>query len=193
MKIIKSNHGFTLIELVVVIVILGILSAVALPRFINLSRDAEQATFDSFVGAFRSGVNLYHLSWQAKGQPNQVFNGVSSHPSATGFPAGDAVLSEASEGDCTRIWADVLADQPAAIPFISSSDGWQSLASQNEWARNAGAIGRLGETSDVFCHFVYLGAFRSGGFSGQSGARIPAIQYNIQTGAVQAVEWPFNP
>ncbi|WP_309545392.1 prepilin-type N-terminal cleavage/methylation domain-containing protein [Thalassotalea euphylliae] len=193
MQIKKQSQGFTLIELVVVIVVLGILSAVALPRYINISRDAEQAVFDGFVGAFRSGVNLYHMSWQVKDQPAQAFDGVSSVPSATGFPAGGSDLSSAAEGDCETIWRDVLADQPANLPFVNSVDGWYNSTLQGDWARNAGAIGRLQETSDLFCHFVYVGAFNSGAFSGQSGARVPVIQYNVQTGAVQALEWPFNP
>lgn len=188
----NKNSGFTLIELVVVVVLLGTISATALPRFVNLSRDAEQASFDSFVGAFRTGINLYHLRWQTQGQPNQAFVGFNSTPSPQGYPVGGPDLTQVGEGDCRTIWQDVLADVDSPT-FIRSTSGWGSSIQAVDWSSNASQISSFGETSDIFCHYIYTRAFNNGAFSGLVGERVPAIQYNTRTGEVNAITWPFNP
>lgn len=61
-----SQQGFTLIELVIVITIIGILAAVALPRFINLQKEARISKLNSVRGAVVSTAALVHSAALAK-------------------------------------------------------------------------------------------------------------------------------
>ncbi|MFO1378025.1 MAG: prepilin-type N-terminal cleavage/methylation domain-containing protein [Steroidobacteraceae bacterium] len=72
------SAGFTLVELVVVIVILGVLAAFAVPRFLALSDEAERATIDSFVGTLKSARTLAYADFMAAQQLPAGYTGPQS-------------------------------------------------------------------------------------------------------------------
>ena len=56
MKHTKSRNGFTLIELIIVMVILGIMAAVAVPRYLDSISNAEEAAEDAVISSIRAGL-----------------------------------------------------------------------------------------------------------------------------------------
>ena len=61
MKHTKSHNGFTLIELIIVMVILGIMAAVAVLRYLDSISNAEEAAEDAVISAIRSGLKQYAI------------------------------------------------------------------------------------------------------------------------------------
>lgn len=85
-----KQQGFTLIELVMVIVILGILAAVALPKFADLSGNARAASVNGVAGGLRSAVAITKSAYLAAGNSAATtVNGVTV-AAGTGIPAGTA-------------------------------------------------------------------------------------------------------
>jgi MSHA pilin protein MshB len=126
----KANQGFTLIEMVVVIALISILAAVALPRMLETYDNAHEAAVFGAGGAMASAVVLVRAQWVANGQSLAVIgvNGFGNDDVATsseGWPtdvgqgAGSSHNAVMDSPDrCVRIWQGVLV---ANAPSVSAN------------------------------------------------------------------------
>ncbi len=66
----RRQSGFTIIEIIIVVIILGLLAATALPRFLNVTEQAEDASIDGIAGGFASAIGLVRGQWEVEGRPS---------------------------------------------------------------------------------------------------------------------------
>ncbi|QFU24201.1 type II secretion system GspH family protein [Shewanella eurypsychrophilus] len=136
--------GFTLIELVVVIIILGILAVVAMPKFINISEDAHVSTVKGTGGAFKSGINLAHSVWAVRvgsgpaddlptfgdnesGEMDFNDNGWPAQHWGTADSEGDSPQLDNTD-DCISVWQTIFAgDEPTVSNDISNETDYVAV------------------------------------------------------------------
>lgn len=144
-SIIKRAAGFTLIELVIVVVILGFLAVTAIPKFLDLTEQAQQANIEGMAGGFATGVSLARAQWEAEARPtensvNRVdYDGTElflTTPGAntairpgypTGYDADNADGTGMDTTDCIEVWQGILAQPPSITDNIDTLNGDGSI------------------------------------------------------------------
>ncbi|MBV7317384.1 Tfp pilus assembly protein FimT/FimU [Shewanella sp. NIFS-20-20] len=119
----QSHRGFSLIELVIVIVILGILAATAIPRFLNVTDDAENASVDGVAGGLATAVGFTRSQWEVDGRRNTdvVLDGTSIYIDPRFGFATDAVngantdATSMSDASCQQVFNAVLQSAPRNV------------------------------------------------------------------------------
>lgn len=136
----RAIQGFTLIELVIVIVILGILAVTALPQFLNQTDEAVDASVEGVSGGFATAVSLVRSQWEVDGRPSEnVSSGISTVvldnvtvgvDKDTGYPTGSTTTSTEDDQvtltDCTALFDDIMQSMP------SITTAWPPVATASQ-------------------------------------------------------------
>lgn len=119
----KTQQGFTLVELIIVIVILGILAVTAAPRFLNFTGDARKAVLQSIEGAIKAGNSMIYGKAAIAGQTG---NPLSCYASGTQTVAAetdaDAITDNAAEGATPATNCTVAASVDLVFGYLDAEE-----------------------------------------------------------------------
>ncbi|MCL1075320.1 pilus assembly FimT family protein [Shewanella dokdonensis] len=116
----RNVQGFSLIELVIVIVILGLLAATAIPRFLNVTDDAENASLEGVTGGLATAVAFVRSQWEVDGRNNTnvTLDGTTvSLDSRFGYPTGltNTSATGMTSASCQEVFNNVLQSAPKNV------------------------------------------------------------------------------
>lgn len=134
---IKNEGGFSLIELVIIIVILGILAAVAIPKYQDITSEAREASARSALGGIRSGIMIYYAN-------QAVTTGAATWPTLAQLETSGTVLEHSIPKNPYQADAnapDSIVTGVTKGVLVGTRGGWAYLAASGEIWPNTNTIG----------------------------------------------------
>ncbi|MEJ2763888.1 prepilin-type N-terminal cleavage/methylation domain-containing protein [Photobacterium sp. MCCC 1A19761] len=185
----KKQTGFSLVELVIVIIVVGLLAVAALPRFMNVTDEAKKASIQGVAGGFATAVLSARAQWEANGRPvsgsyNVVnYDGQNFYLTTAGSDQG--VISEGyplaeseknirqiQSSDCAWLMENLMQNPPKVTSVAES-------ATKSDYAY-------LAKADNAQCNFYQLASAAAGSngdaVSAESGHK---FVYNLANGQVE--------
>lgn len=155
----QRQSGFTLIELVIVIVLLGLLAATALPRLLSATDNAEVAALEAVAGGISTAVSIAHGQWAADGNQSGAattasdkvainLDGKVFYMNEYGWPAnvsasGDAAANSQTADECKQVFDNILQSSPTST--IESSERANVRYFVSVESNAGGSAGNIGD------------------------------------------------
>lgn len=131
-----NQKGFTLIELVIIIAVLGILAAVAIPKYANITSESKEAAARGALGGLRSGVTIFYAN-------EAVTTGNANWPSLVQLSAIGTVMEQSIPANPYQhpdSAADSIVTGAVKGTTVGSRGGWAYNAVTGEiWANTSGS------------------------------------------------------
>jgi prepilin-type N-terminal cleavage/methylation domain-containing protein len=132
-----SQGGFTLIELVIIIAVLGILAAVAIPKYANITSESKEAAARGALGGLRSGVTIFYAN-------QAVTTGTATWPSLVQLGTAGVVMEQAIPANPYQnpdSAADSIVTGVTKGVTVGTRGGWAYLNTTGEIWANTNNVG----------------------------------------------------
>jgi len=187
----KRQAGFSLVELVIVIIVVGLLAVAALPRFINITDEAKKASIEGVAGGYATAVLSARAQWEAYGRPNDGSRNIVDYDGTefylttdgdTGNPSLGYPIALSSKGissinstDCVALIDNLLQNPPRTTTSTNTAKDGKHLF----YTKTSGS------GNNKVCEYYQLASSDSSGNTSSDVTNAHYFTYKLAKGQVE--------